>query len=82
MAPTTNTNERPALALQLPVSPHQFEEADGVAHGMDAADFVGVNGGDGDGFDAEAFTTGDDEHFGFVIETIGAAEYFGNEMSM
>src|SRR6202171_4840780 len=49
---------------------------------MDAADFVGVNGGDGNRFDAKAFTAGHDKHFVFVIETVGAAEYFGNEMSM
>jgi hypothetical protein len=40
---------------------------------MDAADFVGVNGGDGDRLNAAAFAAGDDQHFGFVVEAIGAA---------
>ena len=73
------TAQRP---LQFPIPPHQFEETDGVAHGMDAADFVGVDGGDGDGFDAKTFATGDEEHLGFVIETVGAAEQFRDEMPM
>ncbi len=49
---------------------------------MDAADFVGVDGGDGDGFDAKTFAAGDEEHLGFVIETGSAAEQLGDEMSM
>ena len=45
---------------------------------MDAADFVGVNGTDGNGFDFLPFATGDDKHFGFVIETVCAAQHVRN----
>ena len=71
-----------ASTLQFPIPSHQFEEADGVARGMDAADFVGVDGADEDGFDAKTFATGDEEHLGFVIETVGAAEQLGDEIAM
>jgi hypothetical protein len=36
------------LAADSLISPHHFEKAQRVAHGMDLTDLVGVNGRDGD----------------------------------
>ena len=56
-----------------------MKKRDGIAHRMDAADFVGIDGVIGTDCDATAFPAGDDEHFGFVIEAAGATENFRNE---
>src|SRR5436305_12747483 len=68
--------------LQFSIAPHQFEETQGIPHGIDAADFVGINRGDRDGRDAMAFPARDDEHFGFVLEPAGAAQNIRNDVAM
>src|SRR5205085_4897333 len=60
--------------LTLLVPPHQFEKPERVAHRMDAAHLIGIHRGDGHRFDPATFAAGDDQHFGFVVETIRATE--------
>src|SRR5213592_3030084 len=57
-----------------PIAPHQFEKAEGVADGVDAADFIGINGADGNRGDPATGATGEDKHFGFVVEALGASQ--------
>src|SRR5437773_11577525 len=49
---------------------------------MNLAHLIGVNGRNWDGFDPVTFAAGDDEHFGFVIETVPAAKQLGNQLSI
>src|SRR5213082_3083255 len=80
---TRQTRALPTITgLQFPISPHQFEETQGIPHGIDAADFVGINRGDRDGRDAMAFPARDDEHFGLVLEPAGAAQNIRNDVAM
>ena len=53
-----------------------------VAHRMDAADFIAVNGADRDRFDPAAFAAGDDQHFGFVVEALRALEQIRNQAAV
>ena len=61
---------RSQTPLQFLVAPHQFEEAERIPDGMDAADFVRINGRDRHRFDVAPFAAGDNQHLGFVVETI------------
>ena len=49
---------------------------------MDAADLVGINGADGNRFDATSVATGQNEHLRFVFKAIGATKQFGNQLPM
>ena len=68
--------------LQLLVSPHQLEETQRVAHRVDAANFIGINCGNGNGGDAMPFPARDDEHFAFVFEPTGTAQNFRDDVTM
>src|SRR5437764_13073540 len=70
------------LPLQSAVAPHQFKKAQRVADGMNATHFIRINRADRHRVDPETFPAGDDQHFGFVVETRRAAEQFGNQLSM
>src|SRR5215471_2050510 len=72
----------PSAYLQLSVTSHQFEEAQGVTHRIDAANFIGIDRGNGNGRDAMPSPAHDDEHFGFVFEPTGTAQDFRDDVPM
>jgi hypothetical protein len=58
--------------LQSSIAPHQFQKANRIAQWTNFAHLIGVNSRDWDRFNPVAFTAGDDEHFGIVIESVSA----------
>ena len=71
-----------AAALEFSVSPHQLEETQRVTHRVDAANFIGIDRGNGNGCDALPFPARNDEHFRFVFEPAGTAQNFRNDVAM
>ena len=62
------------LLLKFPVAPHQFQKPNRVAQWTNLAHLIGVNRRDWDRYNPIAFSTGDDEHFRVVIESVPSAE--------
>ena len=64
--------------LQFSIAPHQFEKANRIAQWTNFAHLIGVNSRDWDRLDPVAFTAGDDEYFGVVIESVSTAKQSWN----
>ena len=63
------------LSLRLiVVTPHQFEKSKRIAHGMDLADLVGVNGAD---CEAEFFIMGGNDVDGIQVRNVLTPETWG-----
>jgi hypothetical protein len=67
------------VSARLLVAPHQFEKAQRVAQGVNAAHFVGVNRADRHRGDAKPGATRDDQHLGFVLKTARPIEEVRSE---
>ena len=64
-------------AAECSVAPHQLEKTNCVAHRMNLAHLIGVNGANRNGFDPVTLAAGDDEHFSFIIEAVRTAKHLG-----
>src|SRR5438270_1410285 len=70
------------LRLRFPVASHQLEKPQGIADGMNAADFVRIHGGNWHRRNSKTFLAGQEQHFSFIIEPVSPGEHRWNEIAV